>query len=280
MPIRYGLIELFVELPERPFPSLSDALASTIQSQPARRLGDVLGILRAPETQRLELIEFPGWTLVGDEIPKEVVAASGGRTVVLEMLPAEQLDAASGKHSVKGAAPDDEGGISPITWKTFVIHKGKVLRPVVQKLVTSQDAGRGVAPTKKTLQFQDELSSGARSWEEGASLWVCGEVNAIYGRGHSLAPWVPDLPLGWRLIANPAHRPNKLPPMQDKRCYLSKQGLLLMTANTHSRWLDASGKSRPRGRIAAQVFHRGHRLDREELRATSIGAHCLLTAAS
>ena len=229
----------------------------------------------------MELIEFPGWTLVGDELPQEVVAASGGRTIVLEMLPAEQLDAASRKRSVKGAAPDEEGEISPITWKTVVIHKGKVHRPVVQKLVTSQDAGQGTAPTEKTLQFQEELSKAEPApGKRGASLWVCGEVNAIYGRGDTPAPWAPDLPLDWRLIANPAHPPSKLPAMQDKRCYLSKQGLLLMTANTHSGWIDASGTSQSGGWTAAQVFHRGRRLDREELRATSIGAHCLLTAAS
>jgi hypothetical protein len=280
MPIRFGIIEMYVELPERPFPSLSDAIASTIQSQPAQRLADVLGLLRAPATQHLELIEFPGWTLVGDVVPEEVVAASGGRTVILEMLPAEQMDAASEKRTMKGAAPDDEGELPSITWKTFVIHKGKVFGPVVQKLVTSQDAGQGVTPTEETLQFQKELSSGARSWEAGASLWVCGEVNAIYGRGGKLEPWVLDLPLDWRIIANPAHRPSKLPAMQDKRAYLSTHGLLLMTANTHSRWMDASGTSQSGGWHAAQVFHKGHRLDREELSATSIGAHCLLTAAS
>ena len=279
MPIRYGLVELYVELPEHPFPSLSDAIASTIQSQPAKRLADVLKILRAPETQNLDLIEFPGWTLVDDEVPKEVVAASGGRTVVLEMLPAEQTDAAAGKRSVKEGAPDDEGELSPITWKTLVIHKGKVLGPVVQKLVTSADAGQGDAPTEEMLQLQKELSNGVRSWDAGASLWVCGEVNAIYGRGDKLAPWVPDLPLDWRLIANPAHRPSKLPAMQDKRAYLSRQGLLLMTANTHSGWMDASGTSQSGGWRAAQVFYKGRRFDREELSATPIGAHCLLTAA-
>ncbi|MBN8231506.1 hypothetical protein JYK02_28735 [Corallococcus macrosporus] len=280
MSIRYGLVELYVEIPERRFQSLSDALVRTIQRQSEKRLSDVLKILRAPETQRLDLIEFPGWTLVGEKVPEEVIAASGGRTVVLEMLPTEQSDSASGKRGVKGGAFKDEGARSPITWRTHVIHKGGVLGPVVQMLVTSGDAGKRNAPTEKMREFKSALSSGARSWETRASLWVCGEVNALYGNGDEIEPRVPDLPLDWRLIANPSHRPSKLPAMQAKRAYLSSKGLLLMTANTHSQWRDASGTSRHGGYVAAQVFHKGRRLGREELSATSIGAHRLLTAAS
>jgi hypothetical protein len=101
-----------------------------------------------------------------------------------------------------------------VPWRT--IHRGKALGPIVQRIITSGDAGSGNTPSKPMLEFANELKSGDRTWSNGCALWICGEVNALYGRGDSVVPWVDDLPVDWAVVANPAHTPSRLQAMRGK----------------------------------------------------------------
>jgi len=262
IPKRVGLVELFVGVKESSHSNLPATLMASIRRDAHARRADVLNILKHPRTAELDLIVFPGWTVVGTTLPAEIVKAAKKRTVVLELLlPESSTPDGSGKTSGKTSPPKATKGSGSISqqvpWHTYVIHRGATLGPFVQRLITGGDAGSGNSPSKSTLDLADDLNRGARSWSNGCSLWICGEVNALYGKGRSVVPWVDHLPTKWNVVANPAHTPSKLQAMRDKRAHLSSSGLLLTTANTHSSWRDPAGKRFNAGWRAAEAYQGG-----------------------
>jgi hypothetical protein len=288
IPKRIGLVELFVDVKESSHSNLPATLMASIRRDANARRSDVLDILNAPRTAELDLIVFPGWTVVDTTLPTEIVQAARQRTVVIELLlPTRRNRSGGGKESGKVSSskisssklPKGPGPASEqVPWHTYVIHRGKVLGPFVQRIITSGDAGSGNTPSKPMLEFANELKGGERTWSNGCALWICGEVNALYGRGDRVVPWVDNLPLDWAVVANPAHTPSRLQAMRDKRAHLSNSGILLTTANTHSSWQDSSGNQYNAGWRAAEVYRNGEPVgwDSERSRASStfdVGQH-------
>lgn len=262
LPDRVGFVELFVDIERGRHPTLSDALMSSIRRSADSRLSDVLGILEDTRTAGLGLIMFPGWTLVSDDLPDDVIKAAGNRTVVVETLPHEPRNRAgrkgkSAKEITTKAGKGRGSSEGEVPWRTYVIHRGMTLGPFSQRLITSGQAGSGSTPSPKTHVLKNELEK-IRSWSPGSALWICGEVNALYGggRGKKVVPWINGLPTDWSIVANPAHTPNRLQAMRDKRAHLSKGGVLLTTANIHSSWVDSGGQRQKAGWTAAEVYQR------------------------
>jgi hypothetical protein len=249
---------------------------ASIRRNADARLHDVLRILEDPRTADLGLIVFPGWTLVGKDLPEEVIKAAEDRTVVIEtLLPASErlagLKSKSGKASfikaTKGAKSWDE----EVPWHTYVIHGGEKSEPYSQRIITSAQAGRVGNPSPRVLMLNEELVSGRRSWTSGSALWICGEVNALYGGGRSekVEPLIASLPVKWSIVANPAHRPKGPQAMRDKRAYLSRGGVLLTTANTHNGWEDSKRHWQNAGKTAAQIYRGGRRVPLESMRGSA-----------
>ncbi len=265
IPKRVGLVELFVEVDRRSRASPAAAVMSSIRRNADTRLREVLDILKDLRTANLELIVFPGWTVVGSTLPVELVEAAKKRTVVVEVLPPPSpTRGVRGKEPgkatfAKAGKPAGSTG-EQIPWHTYVIHRGVPLGPMVQRIITSADAGRGSTPSHRALELDGQLRRGERSWSTGCSLWICGEVNALYGRSSEVSPWVDDLPVDWRVIANPAHTPSRLQAMRDKRAHLSTSGVLFTTANIHNAWTDSGGQRRRAGRQAAELYRGGNQI--------------------
>jgi hypothetical protein len=265
---RMGVVELFVDIERGRHPTLAAAIMGSIRRDAKARQNDVLSILRDERLTSLDLIMFPGWTLVGNDLPNEMIKAAANRTVVIEMLPPETESVDRGKgesgkvtsiKAAKGSASSDE----EVPWRTYVLHRGRKLGPFSQRLITSGHAGVGNTPSQRTHMLMSELAGRERSWSPGSSLWICGEVNALYGggRGGNVVPWIEGFPTNWKIVANPAHTPNRLQAMRDKRKHLSAAGVLLTTANTHSPWVDSKGQRQNAGRTAAEIYREKKRLN-------------------
>jgi hypothetical protein len=102
VPKRVGLVELFVDVKESPHSNLPATLMNSIRRDADARRGDVLNILKDPRAAELELIVFPGWTVVDTTLPTEIVQAARQRTVVIELLlPASHNRGGGGKGAGK-----------------------------------------------------------------------------------------------------------------------------------------------------------------------------------
>jgi hypothetical protein len=265
VPKRIGLVELFVDVKESSHSILPATLMASIRRDADARREDVLNILKDPRAAELDLIIFPGWTVVDTTLPTEIVQAARQRTVIIELLLPSSKASSPKASSPKASSPkaslkvsNDPGSAGEqIPWRTYVVHRGKTLGPFIQRIITSSDAGSGDTPSEPMLDFTNELKGGERTWSDGCALWICGEVNALYGRGDRVVPWVDDLPLDWAVVANPAHTPSRLQAMRDKRAHLSSSGMLLTTANTHGPWKDSAGNQYKAGWRAAEVYREG-----------------------
>lgn len=261
---RMAIVELFVDIERGRHLTLSAALMHAIRRTADERRSDVLRILKDKSTATSDFVIFPGWTLVGDDLPEEMIKAAGNRTMVLETLPAAPTEPGgrkgqSGKGTFTKVAKGPGSSNEEVPWRTYVIHGGRKLGPFSQFIITGGDAGIGDTPSQRTRMLKSELQSEKRSWSTGSALWICGEVNALYGggKGKKVVPWIDGLPTKWSFVANPAHSPTRLQAMRDKRAHLSGAGVLLSTANTHSSWVDSKGQRRSAGWTAAEVYQHG-----------------------
>lgn len=259
---RFALIELYCDLLQSPSGWLPTLLSDTLRAAPEAReqaVRDVLAALRGIEVQ---VVVFPGWTLVGNEVPEWVTEATEGRTFAVEMLPPEAEEPA----------------------QAFVIRDRQVLvGPVAQLFWSGDDVGYIGSPSEEAVQLAAELAGAApdRRWSEtawpSAGLILCGEVNVIKTEGGNTEPTVAGLP-SFDLILNPAHTPSKLPAMTTKRRYFSRMrpnGVLLSTATIHGQWKqinkkgkEVTGKS---GHVAAEAFQAGEELEATD--AVEVGRH-------
>lgn len=231
--IKYGLVELFVDLPENAHDGDAYEDLDAVHARLRQRCGqakkdrtdDVLRILRHEALAEVDLLVFPGYTLpVGDDpIPEDVLEAIGPRTVVLETF---------------GAGDTKHGGKALGARRTHVLHGGKpeIAKPVVQQIVTAADAAEG----DRVERVVEELRE-ARRWSVrgGArcTLLVCGEVNLVkHSQEGEGWPLHEDLEARLRpidLVVNPAHTRTRLPAMHAKRDWFATGRSLLTTANLH-----------------------------------------------
>src|SRR5205085_270378 len=113
-----------------------------------------------------------------------------------------------------------------------------------------------------------------------AMLYVCGEVNIIKGGKdgpddcrileEAEEEGLREQDLLTPLVINPAHTLSILPAMRGKRAWLSKGGLLIHTANTHTAWVK-DGKRKNASHTAAMVWVRGKTPDKELRTESPIG---------
>lgn len=231
--IKYGLVELFVDLPENAHDGDAYEDLDAVHARLRQRCGqakkdrtdDVLRVLRHEALAEVDLLVFPGYTLpVGDDpIPEEVLEAIGSRTVVLETFCAGDT-----KH----------GGKSSGTRRTHVLHGSKPMlaKPIVQQIVTAADA----TERDRVERVVEELEE-ARRWSVrgGArcALVVCGEVNLVkHSQEGEGWPLHEDLEARLKqvdLVVNPAHTRTRLPAMHAKRDWFATGRALLTTANLH-----------------------------------------------
>ncbi|TAK27424.1 MAG: hypothetical protein EPO40_17550 [Myxococcaceae bacterium] len=229
--IKYGLVEMSVNLPERPCKGGAykdrDAVAARLRQRCGQaktdRLNDVLRILLDERFQDVDLLLFPGYTLpVGSKpIPKEVLEAVGKRTVVIETF---------------GAGASKHGGKVSGARLMHVLHKGKALvKPVAQRITTNEDAkdGNRVAEVVAGLRR-------ARRWlvrsHVRCGLIICGEVNVVKHSTQGAKALHDELetrmgPID--LVVNPAHTRTSLEAMRCKRDWLARGRVLLTSANLH-----------------------------------------------
>ncbi len=244
---RIGLVELHVTPRAGAPEDKLVALAHAAVTDGAARLRTVLGVLAHAQTQRLDAIVFPGWTLAGETVPMRVLAACGDRVVVLEGV------GGLGKRTPKSQYP----------WSTYVVWRGQIVARCRQLLATAAEASE-----QNVTHLARELA-GPRAFVHPTlgrtGLLVCGEPNVV--REHAPSP-LPELDT----ILNPAHTPSRLPAMQRKRAKLAAKGTLFTTANTHDGWTPRAGRARPAARHAAEWFHRGVRGARPERLTLSPGA--------
>lgn len=231
---RIGLVELHVTPRAGAPEDKLAALAEATVSDGAARMRTVLGVLAHAQTQGLDAIVFPGWTLVGETLPRRVLAACGDRVVVIEGI------GGLGKRTAKARYP----------WSTYVVWRGEVVARGRQLLATAAEVSE-----ENVTRLARELA-GPRTFVHPTlgrtGLLVCGEPNVV--REHARSP-LPELDT----ILNPAHTPSRLPAMQRKRAKLASRGTLVTTANTHDGWTPRRGKARPAARHAAEWFHGGAR---------------------
>jgi len=165
---RIGLVELHVTPRAGAPEDKLAALAHAAVSDGAARMRTVLGVLAHAQTQGLDAIVFPGWTLAGETLPKRVLAACGDRVVVIEGV------GALGKRTPKARYP----------WSTYVVWRGEVVARGRQLLATAAEAsGENVARLAREL-------AGPRTFVHPrlgrTGLLVCGEPNVV--REHAPSP--------------------------------------------------------------------------------------------
>lgn len=248
---RYALVELFVKVPERRrngaphAKGWKDVIKNTILRAPERRRRAVEAVLDHLELQKVNMILFPGWTLVGKSVPKSVLKRIGDRDVFIELFEASDESDGKGK-------------------KAMILRGPQVLVGPLRQLFATAE---GALTKTTTLVAQLGATSGKqRRWTMPAArkgaLVLCGEVNAIrLSRDpYALTPHDSGLPgalQGVQVIANPSHtRTHRHREMGPKRKWFAAGRTLLTVANCHGRFLYASkGQEKSvTAKSTAQVF--------------------------
>jgi len=270
----YALVELYTDLPQEAYEEVGGAIIGAILANPDARSAAVRELVDRLADVACPRILFPGWTLVGTTLPQWLTERTGGRTFVVEMLPPE--------------AQDERASALDRRPRAFVVRNQEVhVGPVFQLFWDRDGAGDIGAPSQAAVDLTTQLlgqQDPDRRWADDAGdagLIVCGEVNVIYTPNdeRSIGPLVAGFP-SFDLIMNPAHKPNWLPRMITKRRYLSRMrqnAVLLMTANTHGRWLQWKRGKPQRGRArnnAAEAYRGGEKLAARE--SIEVGRHRIL----
>jgi hypothetical protein len=211
MPDRAALVELLIDPSAEVLPAgleLGEVLTETLRRHPQARELAVQSALRLAVTGGARWVVFPGWTLVADDIPSWLFAASTGRTIALELLRSGDQDA-----------------------EVTVLCDGRPLVVACQTISTRADAG--------AHRLVAQLRNGSRRFD-GGILWICGEVEILCGggggRGRSSVrneTGLRDAELRGPIALNPAHTREQPQPSRDKRAWLSEGGWLLRSANVY-----------------------------------------------
>ena len=243
---KVGLVELYVQrlgVAE----SVSAAVQVALKRQLRSREALVRGVLAHKELLDLDVLVFPGWTLVGDTLPSWVAQACGSRVVVIEMLHGS-ADAVSSKRRAYPKAGAERGSWP---WSTYVVEGGSVVVDGVRQIIVAANDVRDDDGANRVDQLMRQLQQGgptgrrfAHSMLGECSVLVCGEVNAaLIEAGAVRVP--PRFPRDLSLIVNPAHTPSSLNAMRRKREALSAGRVLVTVANGHSRceleWTNEDG---------------------------------------
>lgn len=228
----------------------ADTMCAGIRANAVDRAIQVQGALSAIEKARCDLVVFPGWTLVGRRIPKWVLDASHGRTIVIELLFPE----VSGKTTKGPKKPgkDQRSGDTEswyADWRAYVIRDSQIILGNVQQTLShawqARDpdfAGNLLATLQAPHERRWAISGGCML---DALLLMCGEANLVRaGSRPSLQPRFvasdseTDVLGKSKLIINAAHYRSPSPKvqaaMEQKRAWLSRGRLLLSTANERS----------------------------------------------
>ena len=88
---------------------------------------------KRPELLSLDVLVFPGRTLVADTLPRWVPKACGDRVVAIETVFPAVADAAKGN---KSGGDDDE-----LPWATYVLAGGVTVVSGVEQIVVRNSAG-------------------------------------------------------------------------------------------------------------------------------------------
>lgn len=274
---QYALAELFVDVPERrrngdPHAiGWKDVIKNAILRAPVARRQAVEDVLDHRELRGVDMIMFPGWTLVGRSVPQSVRQRIGDRDVYLELF--EEDD-----------EPDTKGK------QAMILHSQQVLVGPLRQLFATA-AGASTKTVALVAQL-DATSGKQRRWTLPAArkgaLVLCGEVNSvrICRDPYALTPLHDGLPgalQGVQVIANPSHtRTRRHRDMGPKREWFATGRTLLTVANCHGRFLYASnGKVKSvTARSTAQVFARSTMLNGAALarlvKPVRVGPHRVL----
>lgn len=242
--MRIGIVEFFVDIEDCKGLRF-DCVPRAIREDPGRESL----VQRAVEASGdCDVLVLPGWTLVADTPPGWIVDASWGRTVVLECIWSGK-PASHARKRRNASQRRDEVRLGD--WDAYVLHDGQVvIGPAPQRLAMGEDVGSN--PATEAL-CADILWSGSkppgRVWSHPSFgktlLLVCGEANIAGGgpEGHTrcyhrdiVAKYDVDERWlrGFPLVLNPSHVPGGPQALRDKRAWLSRSGLLVNTANSHS----------------------------------------------
>lgn len=202
-------------------------MRTAIKVQRKQRLADVLAAIKAAKQAGAKLVVFPGWTLFGRDLPKNVLAASKDMTVVLETF--VRVDGPK-----KGAM-------------ARVVHDGAEVLTARQRISQGGHVLNDNALAHGASMLVSEIVGGKRDVTVGskdALLLLCGEINLVgggstgpgsaYHRDEVAAhqPPLTEAALSTRpLVLNPSHTwmgPNA---SREKRKWLASKGTLLTTAN-------------------------------------------------
>lgn len=244
--MRFALVEQWCNL--RRSDDVSRSIRKWLRAEPERREHQVRSVLMSVALDGVDLVVLPGWSLVGREPPEWLVELSQDRTIVVEML-AEQ----NTEDVTKGSSH-----------YSFVLQCGRrLIGPEPQILGASEEVWASNAFTKKAYEAASRIAS-HRTFELDPGLdvlmMICGEINLAHERAG--AHQLPEgMCVSAPLVVNPSHTWMSLPANQRQREFLSRNGLLLTTANTHPElsetktrdWKAASWKS-------AEVYWRGARV--------------------
>lgn len=233
--LKVGLVELHVAPRDGAPNNRFDAVRGAAERARRERLETVLGVLERRDTRALDLVVFPGWTVVGRTLPKAVLRASGKRVVVVEGL---EPDARTKRKSALGYG-----------WTTYVVWRGEIVARARQLFTRSSEASDARAAVLARELEGERVFSHPKLGR--TALLVCGEPNVVPEHGPTRVPL-------FDTVLNPAHTPSTLPAMHRKRARLAERGLLFSTANTHDGWSSRDGTMRASPR-AAEWFRLGKR---------------------
>jgi predicted DNA-binding WGR domain protein len=200
--MRWGLVELHVDLEGVVAPSQTDAVLAGIRRDTSRPAAVRAALERAKQLG-CGFIELPGWTLVEKRSPSWLIDLSSGVTLVAECLHLGLGDQVAGGRAkgtsnvrweqyATGAKTSANAAVpaSPI-WESYVLHDGQVLiGPARQHTAASGDPWDGDELSECGISLVRDLQvSGRRGrrWTiQGAGqamLLLCGEANIIGGGG-------------------------------------------------------------------------------------------------
>lgn len=274
--MKFGLIELFVDLNGILAESASDAVCKGIRQDPQKREETVRGAVDAARRCGCDFVVLPGWTLEASKPPGWLVELSLGRTIVFECLhplkpQKTQPVAKKGKITPTISTAEISPDASDYPWRTFVAEDGKlVVGPARQRVVQAADLWSGEVLSENALALvSDLLAEGpiVRRWSVSgvgdAMLLICGEANFVGGGGRSKcwnhetvekAGLTVQRLTSLKVIANPSHTRSGPQALRDKRAWLSRGGILLHTANIHSNgWKKVNGDGAVPGKASHQA---------------------------
>ena len=250
--VRVGLVELHLDLSNvrRQDRDTFECVREGVERDSSRAVR-VVEALKAARSAGCELVVFPGWTVVGSAVPKQILDLSDGITVVCEVL-------SPGVRSKAKTAAD--GGFP---WTTFVVRDQQVILSARQRVAQASDLPGSADDLVHDLRGSRRFDLRA---DLEALLLVCGEVNIVKGSKRSadfLLAVGTEADVTADVLVNPAHTPTKLPAMNDKREWLGRTALVT-TANTFEGL--QGGKFTRQYRKASAAWVRGTELPLAEVK--------------